>query len=72
MRPGADDQERIPEASLVQSGGFMEARGRARGQEERRPGACEGRLVTHLGVGRGLRMASSRRKLGSNVSSKVS
>lgn len=45
---GADDQERIHETSLVQKGGFIQARGtRPRGQKELHWG-CEGGLTDYI------------------------
>ena len=43
---GADDQERILEASLVQIGGLLKQGDRTGGQKERLP-----QLITYHGVG---------------------
>ena len=52
-RSGADDQERILETFLVQSGGFIKAPGT--GSLGRKSGCLDGWLITPLGAGRGLR-----------------
>ena len=69
MRSGANDQERIPEMSLVQNGGFIKARGLDQWTGRSCcPRACEGWLIIYLGVERVLRIAYSLMKFGSKVS----
>ena len=68
MRSGAHDQERILATSLVQNMVLLKQGDRTRGQEELLPRACEGWLVIHLGIGRGLRITYSLRNFGSKVS----
>ena len=53
MRSGANNQERIFEMSLVQSGGFIKAQDSTCGQEELLPQACEEWLIIYPGVGGG-------------------
>ena len=67
MRTGADDQERILETSLVQTGGFIKAQRQDPWQEELLPRACDRWLIIYLGVGRGSRIAYYLRIFGSNV-----
>ena len=47
---------------------LLKHKDRACGQEESPAWACEGWLIIHLGVGRGLRIAYSLRNSGSKVS----
>ena len=57
MGPGADHQERILEASLVQNGGLLKHGDRTRGQKELLPRVCEEWPIIYPQVGRGLGIA---------------
>ena len=51
MESGADDQERILEASLVQNSWFIKAQGQDPWAERAAAPGCEGWLIIYHGVG---------------------
>ena len=57
VESGANDQERILEASLVQNGGLLKHRDRTHGQKELLPRGCEEWPIIYTQVGRGLGIA---------------